>query len=149
MGAQSAQVQSTQSSQPAGKGAGDSPSSERKTLSLSGLSGQPGLGQPNTNGNTGLAPVNSGLDPQAISANPQGFQDFTLGAKQQELQHPGSTYLSQGSPSGKGGQAGQPQTASSFVSGQDGATNANPYPNTVGQISNQSMKNPAGKGKGA
>jgi hypothetical protein len=58
MGAQTAQVQSPQSSQPAGKGAGESASSETKTISLSGLSGQPGLGQPNTNGNTGLAPVN-------------------------------------------------------------------------------------------
>jgi hypothetical protein len=96
MGAQSAQVQSPQSSQPAGKGAGDSPSSEKKTISLEGLSGQPSMGQPNTNGNTGLAPVNSG-----------------------------------------------------FVAPTDGATNANPYPNTVGQISNQSTQTPAGKGKGA
>lgn len=96
MGAQSAQVQSSQTSQPAGKGAGESPSSEKKTISLAGLSGQPGLGQPNTNGNTGLAPVNP-----------------------------------------------------TFVSPTDGATNTNPYANTVGQISNQSMKTPAGKGKGA
>jgi hypothetical protein len=117
MGAPTAQVQSSQTSQPAGKGAGDSPSSETKSISLSGLSGQPAIGQPNTNGNTGLAPVNP-------------------------------TY-GDGSPSGKGGQAGQPQTATSFVAQQDGATNANPYPNTVGQISNQSMKTPAGKGKGA
>ena len=117
MGAPTAQVQSSQTSQPAGKGAGDSPSSEKTTVSLGGMSGQPGLGQPNTNGNTGLAPVNPGL------GNP--------------------------SPSGKGGQAGQPQTASSFVSGQDGATSTNPYPNTVGQWDNQSTKSPAGKGKGA
>ncbi len=96
MGAQTAQVQSTQSSQPAGKGAGESASSEKKTISLSGLSGQPGLGQPNTNGNTGLAPINP-----------------------------------------------------TFVAPSDGVTNANPYSNTVGQISNQSMKPPAGKGKGA
>jgi hypothetical protein len=96
MGAQSAQVQSTQSSQPAGKGAGESPSSETKTISLSGLSGQPGLGQPNTNGNTGLAPVNP-----------------------------------------------------TFVAPQGGVTDQNPYANTVGKISNQSMQTPAGKGKGA
>ena len=96
MGAQSAQVQSTQSSQPAGKGAGESASSEKKTMSLSGLSGQPGLGQPNTNGNTGLAPVNP-----------------------------------------------------TFVAPHGGVTDQNPYANTVGQISNQSMKTPAGKGKGA
>lgn len=117
MGAQSAQVQSPQSSQPAGKGAGESASSEKKTISLSGMSGQPGLGQPNTNGNTDLAPINPSL--------------------------------SQDSPSGKGGQYGQPQTSSSFVSGQDGVTPANPYPNTVGQWDNQSTKTPAGKGKGA
>lgn len=96
MGAQSAQVQSPQSSQPAGKGAGESPSSETKTISLSGLSGQPGLGQPNTNGNAGLAPVNP-----------------------------------------------------TFVAPTGGEANSNPYSNTVGQISNQSMKTPAGKGKGA
>jgi hypothetical protein len=35
------------------------------------------------------------------------------------------------------------------VAGQDGVTPSNPYPNTVGQISNQSMHTPAGKGKGA
>ena len=117
MGAPTAQVQSSQTSQPAGKGAGDSASSETKSVSLSGLSGQPALGQPNTNGNTGLAPINPGL--------------------------------SDGSPSGKGGQAGQPQTPNNFVAGQDGVTPSNPYPNTVGQISNQSMHTPAGKGKGA
>lgn len=117
MGAPTAQVQSSQTSQPAGKGAGDSPSSERKTISLSGMSGQPAIGQPNTNGNTGLAPINPGL---------------------------GS-----GNPSGKSGQAAGPQTPNNFVAGQDGVTPANPYPNTVGQISNQSTQTPAGKGKGA
>ena len=117
MGAPTAQVQSTQTSQPAGKNAGESASSEKSTVSLGGISGQPAIGQPNTNGNTGLAPINPGLG--------------------------------DGSPSGKGGQAGQPQTSSTFVAGQDGATNANPYPNTVGQIGNQSMHTPAGKGKGA
>lgn len=96
MGAQSAQVQSSQTSQPAGKGAGESPSSEAKTISLSGLSGQPGLGQPNTNGNAGLAPVNP-----------------------------------------------------TFVATTGSEANTNPYTNTVGQISNQSTKTPAGKGKGA
>jgi hypothetical protein len=96
MGAQTAQVQSPQTSQPAGKGAGDSASSEKTTMSLGGLSGQPSMGQPNTNGNTNLAPVNP-----------------------------------------------------TFVAPTDGATNANPYANTVGQISNQSTQAPAGKGKGA
>lgn len=96
MGAQSAQVQSSQTSQPASKGAGQSASSEKTTMSLGGLSGQPSLGQPNTNGNTGLAPVNSG-----------------------------------------------------FIAPNDGATQSNPYPNTVGQWDNQSTQTPAGKGKGA
>lgn len=96
MGAPIAQVQSAQTSQPAGKGAGQSPSSEKTTMSLGGLSGQPAVGQPNTNGNTGLNPVNSG-----------------------------------------------------FVAPNDGATQFNPYPNTVGQWDNQSTKTPAGKGKGA
>lgn len=67
MGAPTAQVQSSQTSQPAGKGAGDSPSSERKTLSLSGLSGQPALGQPNLNGNTELNPVNPSLSQSSPS----------------------------------------------------------------------------------
>lgn len=96
MGAQTAQVQSPQTSQPAGKGAGDSASSEKTTMSLGGISGQPTIGQPNTNGNTNLAPINP-----------------------------------------------------TFVATSDGVTNANPYPNTVGQISNQSTQAPAGKGKGA
>jgi len=96
MGAQTAQVQSTQSSQPAGKNAGESPSSETKTISLSGLSGQPGLGKPNINGNSGLAAVNP-----------------------------------------------------TFVAPTGAEANSNPYNNTVGQITNQSIKTPAGKGKGA
>jgi hypothetical protein len=61
MGAPTAQVQSSQTSQPASKGAGQSPSSDKTTVSLGGLSGQPSIGQPNTNGNTGMAPVNSGF----------------------------------------------------------------------------------------
>ena len=58
MGAPTAQVQSSQTSQPASKGAGQSPSSDKTTVSLGGLSGQPAMGQPNTNGNSGLDPVN-------------------------------------------------------------------------------------------
>jgi hypothetical protein len=57
MGAPTAQVQSSQTSQPAGKNAGQSPSSEKTTMSMGGLSGQPGIGQPNTNGNTSLDPI--------------------------------------------------------------------------------------------
>ena len=62
MGAPSAQVQSPQSSQPASKGAGQSASSEPgsgKGGQMSAISGQPKMGQPNTNGNTALAPVNA------------------------------------------------------------------------------------------
>ena len=64
MGAPSAQVQSPQSSTPASKGAGISPSTPapagKGTSSMSAISGQPTIGQPNTNGNTGMNPVNTG-----------------------------------------------------------------------------------------
>lgn len=62
MGAPSAQVQSPQSSQPASKNAGQSASSEPGTGKggqMSSMSGQPQMGEPNTNGNTELAPVNA------------------------------------------------------------------------------------------
>ena len=59
MGAPSAQVQSSQSSSPSGKGAGSSPSSEPMGKgSMSATSGQPTIGQPNTNSNTGLDVAN-------------------------------------------------------------------------------------------
>ena len=60
MGAPSAQVQSSQSSAPASKGAGTSastPSGSGKG-SMAATSGQPTMGSPNTNGNTGMTPVN-------------------------------------------------------------------------------------------
>ena len=96
MGAPSAQVQSSQSSTPAGKNAGVSPSTPSQSMSLT--SGQPTMGQPNTNGNAGLQPVNTG-----------------------------------------------------YVAPTDGVTagQPNPYPNTIGQMDNQSTQTPAGKGKGA
>lgn len=56
MGAPTAQVQQPQTSQPAGKGVGMSP--DTTTMNLGGQSGQPTIGQPNTNGNTGLRPIN-------------------------------------------------------------------------------------------
>ena len=65
MGAPSAQVQPSQSSAPASKGAGQSASSEApagKGGQLTSMSGQPTMGQPNTNGNTNLAPVNPSLN---------------------------------------------------------------------------------------
>lgn len=79
MGAPSAQVQSSQTSQPAGKGAGQSPSSETTTMSLGGLSGQPSIGQPNTNGNTGLSPVNSGFVAPNDGATPSNPYPNTIG----------------------------------------------------------------------
>lgn len=36
-----------------------------------------------------------GLDPRAIAANPQGFQQWMQGARQQESQYPGSTMMGQ------------------------------------------------------
>ena len=66
MGAPTAQVQQPQTSQPAGKGAGMSPSTDNTTMTLGGLSGQPGMGAPNTNSNVGqntgdmaMHPINS------------------------------------------------------------------------------------------
>lgn len=108
MGAPSAQIQSSQSSAPAGKGAGASPSSQpmgKGGASMSATSGQPTMGQPNTNSNTGMA-----------MANP------------------------------------------TMVAPNDGSTNGNPYPNTVGHTNSKSFDVPmpinsknlgGGKGKGA
>lgn len=99
MGAPSAQVQSPQASQPASKNAGQSASSEPgsgKGGQMSSMSGQPSIGQPNTNGNTGLDPVNT-----------------------------------------------------NFVSPTDGATQTNPYPNTIGNMNSVAggpNGQPAGKG---
>jgi hypothetical protein len=61
MGAPSAQVQSSQSSDPASKGAGVSPSTPGGSGkgSMSATSGQPQIGAPNTYGNTGMAPVDA------------------------------------------------------------------------------------------
>lgn len=88
MGAPFAQVQSSQTSKPVGKG-GDA------SMSLGGLSGQPAMGQPNTNGNTGLRPINP-----------------------------------------------------TFVAPQDGQTQSNPYPNTIGMANNPTTQTPGGKGFG-
>ena len=61
MGAPSAQVQSSQSSSPAGKGASASPGNQpmgKGGASMSATSGQPTIGQPNTNSNTGMDMAN-------------------------------------------------------------------------------------------
>jgi hypothetical protein len=75
--------------------------------------GQAGFGQQGANGyraagngfagNNNSAPQNQqgpfgGLDPRAIQANPQGFQNFMQGAQQREKQMPGSTFLGQQAP---------------------------------------------------
>lgn len=63
MGAPTAQVQPSQSSTPASKGAGQSASSEAPTGKggqLTAMSGQPTVGEPNTNGNSGLTPISAG-----------------------------------------------------------------------------------------
>jgi len=44
-------------------------------------------------GNFGMLPP--GIDPRAIAANPQGYQQFLRQAQQQEQQHPGATFLGQ------------------------------------------------------
>lgn len=60
MGAPTAQVQSSQTSQPAGKNVSSSPSpGTGKGGQMSMSSGQPQMGQPNTNGNSPLRPVNA------------------------------------------------------------------------------------------
>jgi hypothetical protein len=73
MGAPTAQVQSPQSSAPASKGAGVSPSTpggNGKGASMSATSGQPTIGQPNTNGNTNLSPISNGYIAPTDGATP-------------------------------------------------------------------------------
>lgn len=101
MGAPSAQVQSPQSSQPASKGAGQSASSEPgsgKGGSMSAMSGQPKLGQPNTNGNTALAPVNANLRAPSNGATDSNPYPNTIG---------GFTGGQDGQPLAKGGGSNQ------------------------------------------
>lgn len=120
----------------------------------------------------------SGLDQNAINANPQGFVEMQHGAEQQEQQHPGSTYLSpmggpngqptapNGQPQGKsqGGFASNMQmpppsqqqqqyqgkggTTNSATSGQPRMGQANPYSNTIQPWDNGNNQTQSGKGKG-
>ena len=85
MGAASAGVQSPQSSMPAGKGAGASPSSEPMSRDiLSSVAGPARIGQPNTNSNTGMdiAPAGKGGGsvaagtPASPYAQPQDMSTF-------------------------------------------------------------------------
>jgi len=100
MGAPSAQVQSNQSSAPAGKNAGVSPSTPSgsgKGASMAATSGQPQMGQPNTNGNAGLAPVNTNfVSPVDGSTNGNPYPN-TIGDMGNQA----------GQPMGKGGGSGQ------------------------------------------
>ena len=75
MGAASAGVQSPQSSMPAGKGAGASPSTpagSTNSTTYPSTSGQPTMGAPNTNSNTGMdvAPAGKGSGSLANAAMP-------------------------------------------------------------------------------
>ena len=88
MGAASAGVQSPQSSMPAGKGAGASPSTpagSTNSTTYPSTSGQPTMGAPNTNSNTGmdLAPAGKGggslapaVMPSSPYAQPQDMSTF-------------------------------------------------------------------------
>lgn len=69
MGAASAGVQSPQSSMPAGKGAGASPSTPAGST-ISATSGQPTMGAPNTNSNTGLGTASAGKGGGSSYATP-------------------------------------------------------------------------------
>jgi hypothetical protein len=51
----------------------------------------PGFGGGTQQPQGGQGGMMGGLDPRAIAANPQGFQQFMQGAQQQEMQRPGST----------------------------------------------------------
>ena len=141
MGAPSAQVQSSQSSDPASKGAGTSPSTPggNGKGSMSATSGQPMLGSPNTNGNTGMAPVNPNFVGQTDvipSGNPYPNTIDNTGAG-----------ISPSTPggSGKGSMSATPDVVPS----------GNPYPNTIdntgavaGGPNGLPMSQPMAKGAG-
>lgn len=105
MGAPSAQVQSPQSSQPASKGAGASPSTPSGSGKgggiASAMSGQPQIGQPNTNGNTGLAPVNANFVSPTDGATPTNPYPNTIGDMGSPAGGPNGQPL--GQPKAKGG----------------------------------------------
>lgn len=108
MGAPSAQVQQGQTSGPVGKGAGMSPSTDRTTMTMGGLSGQPGMGAPNSQATN-------------FAINALGGDDFR-------------------------------PVNRNFVAPLDGATNQNPFPNTIGSVAGgpngQPMNQTMGKGFG-
>lgn len=123
MGAPSAQVQQGQTSGFAGKGAGMSPSTDRTTMTMGGLSGQPGMGAPN---------------PQAAK--------LAMNALGGDVARP-----TQNAIFGKGDDFARPVNKN-FIAPIDGATNQNPFPNTigsnVGRPDGQPMNQTMGKGFG-
>jgi len=79
-----------------------------------------------------------GIDPNAVAANPQGYQQSLQQASIQEQKYPGST--SMGSSQGKGGQGAQlmsvqppGQAQNTVTSGQPIMGQPNQYMNTIGQ----------------
>jgi hypothetical protein len=154
MGAPSAQVQSSQTSQPASNGAGVSPSTPSgsgKGEQMSAMFGQPQMGQPNTNNNTGLDLVKSGFIPTT------GYDDNN------HMQIPGfgatTGYVNNDHMRPVGyTDNDHMQPKFSFTAPDDGITVGNPYPNTIGGTSNFANQlmhkgggssNNASKGKGA
>jgi len=142
MGAPSAQVQSSQSSQPASKGAGTSastPSGSGKG-SMAATSGQPTMGSPNTNGNTAMAPVNSNfVSPVDGSTNGNPYPN-TVGSMNSVAGGPnGSPYQDlpnqpNGQPMAKGAGGGQGGGKGSAIGGnvQNGTYHPNSGPQGPG-----------------
>ena len=127
MGAPSAQVQSSQSSQPASKGAGTSastPSGSGKG-SMAATSGQPQIGAPNTYGNTGMAPVDS-----------PGFTTISDMSKVSSNLGPVSGPVAMGQPITMDGLRDQLKTANDQRTFYPAPMQTAPkaYPNTVGPI---------------
>lgn len=98
MGGFSAEVQRGQTSQPAGKGAGMSPSTDRTTMNLGGLSGQPTMGAPNTNANVPLRPINPTFVAPTDGVTNQNPYPNTIGQRMDQTTQ---------TPFGKGGGGGQ------------------------------------------
>jgi len=129
MGAPTAQVQSSQTSQPASKGAGQSASSEPgsgKGGQMSAMSGQPRMGQPNTNGNTELAPVNANFVAPIDGATPTNPYPNTIGNMTSVAGKPDNFVGNQsmGKGGGSGGSGGQ--TAGKGIARAGGPSNYDP-----------------------
>ena len=110
MGAPTSQVQPSQSSAPAGKGAGVSPSSEpmgKGGASMSAISGQPTIGQPNTNSNTGLNVAKPTMaEPQVVEQTTGNLYPNTVGQTDMTEMNNGQSTVNQ-IPSNMGGGKGK------------------------------------------